>query len=207
MNFIVNKKMLDWLHMKQRLLICFIFALVLSGCGKANITQPNSKVEKKDEKVAQFSDRLSLRELVAKGGSLKCSVKEADVTRKQEVTYYVDGKSQKMRADIKMDIGESGTSKTINSSMIMDKQTVYSWSSEQPGTGMKFTLDLGSTGAKKPADNNNSVDVNSKMDFNCEKWAIDDTLFVLPANIKFTDLSETIKNIQKTIPSPSKKLK
>lgn len=184
--------------MKQKILICFVFALVLSGCGKVS---PTNQSASNLTNSTQFSSKLSLKELVAKGESLKCTINETDNAKKQEMVYYVDGKSQKMRADIKMDVGESGVPKIVNSSMIMDKQTVYTWSSDQPGMGMKFTLDLGTT--QNEAQANKSLDVNSQMNFNCEKWNTNNSLFDLPTDIKFSDFSETMKSLQQTVPGVS----
>lgn len=102
-------------------------------------------------------------------------------------TGTVHVSNQKMRADI-----VATSSVTTTTHMITDGKTSYFWV-EGTGTGYKMQFDA-SAQTQKPVNDpkepaSQGVDVNQKYNYTCTTWSPDNTLFELPSNITFTDMS------------------
>ena len=59
-------------------------------------------------------------------------------------------------------------------------------------TGFKMKMDK-EDNAKASGDNN-TADFKEAMKFKCRTWKVDKSVFALPADIKFTDVDEMMKN-------------
>jgi hypothetical protein len=71
--------------------------------------------------------------------------------------------------------------------MISDGKDSYMWMDGQT-SGYKMKFD----DSAKPAANttqNSGVDPNKNMDYKCSNWSADGSLFTLPSNVQFQDMS------------------
>lgn len=86
--------------------------------------------------------------------------------------------------------------KQLVSHMISDGTYVYAWSTAT-ADGFKMKLDTAKNAATN-AQNNQSVNLNQKVDLKCSPWGVDNSKFAIPTNIKFTDMTDLM---QKVMPS------
>ncbi len=85
---------------------------------------------------------------------------------------------------------------TINA--IGDQEWVHTWNDKMPG-GIKMNLkNIAPTDAQE-MNTETQIDLDKQMDFNCINTTVTDSDFVLPNNIKFTDISETVENLQQNM--------
>ena len=78
--------------------------------------------------------------------------------------------------------------------MIVDGQTTYFWMDGQ-STGYKMSTkaqaeNISPSPGSTPDSKTGSIDVNKDMNFSCKAWSVDQSVFEVPADIKFMDLSE-----------------
>jgi len=181
-------------------LLLFIFALTLSGCGSKKTAE--NKVDSSGNVVAtENSDEeeftASAFEMMGRGRSLHCTFSYEDEKEgaKQSGDFYVDGRSKKFRSE-----GESTTkatkdepAMTIKMKSISDGVYAYSWTSLNEKTGFKMKLDQAvATSTDK---NKETQDINQAVKFRCRPWTVDNSLFVVPSDINFTDMDEMMKKI------------
>ena len=157
-----------------------ILVIVLGGAAfimsKNSSKTPVSTPVMQSEKPA--SNQKSLRDLISSGQAQKCTFKDKSASINVEGTAYVA--SGKMRGDFNSVAGE----KNIMMHMIVDGKTSYTWMDNQT-TGYKMIFDLAKLVA--PTGNQQSVDVNKVIDYNCSSWTVDNSVFTPPANVKFSE--------------------
>ena len=72
---------------------------------------------------------------------------------------------------------------SIKSHMITDQGYIYVWT-DMMDQGFKMSANTNSTGE----DENSSVDVNQEIEWDCEPWSEDSSMFNLPSGIKFMEM-------------------
>jgi hypothetical protein len=92
---------------------------------------------------------------------------------------------------------------TVNSNMVSDGTYMYTWGTDKKVPGMKIKID---EAAPNTDDKNNpasKVDLDKKMDLNCNPWTLDESKFKIPTDVTFTDISSMMENLKniKGIPS------
>lgn len=127
-----------------------------------------------DPATPQSASNKSLKELVAAGGSTKCTFSDSG----NSGTFYVSG--GKARGDFSV----TANNQTMSSHMILDGQTSYVWVDGQ-NQGFKMNVDAS---AQATAQVQQAVDVNKKIDYSCSAWTADSAMFQLPASVQFMDL-------------------
>lgn len=142
----------------------------------------NSEVMDSQESAAPAAKASSVKDLLALGTSQKCTYSDDNSSG----TFYVSG--GKSRGDF---TASSGTT-TTKGHMIADSKTSYVWMDGQR-QGYKMSLEDVKTNAQanssQPSGQNQGVDVNKEMNFNCESWTADSSMFALPDGIEFIDLA------------------
>lgn len=108
-------------------------------------------------------------------------------------TIYVSG--NKFRGDFTTKIAGE---KEVKSQVLSDGVYTYVWSSETP-TGIKMKIDVTSPTASAQTGNFN---LDQEVGLKCSPWGVDASKFTVPANVKFTDMSNLIP---KTSALPSAK--
>jgi hypothetical protein len=127
----------------------------------------------------QANNESSLKQLLAAGVSQKCTFSDNG----SQGTFYVS--SGKSRGDFSSTVAGKATT----THMISDGKTSYVWVDGQP-QGFKMSFDAASQQqANASASAPKGVDVNKTLDYHCEAWSADSSMFSMPANIQFMDLS------------------
>lgn len=177
----------------KSLIIAAIVILALIGgalyltLGKSS-TAPNQEtgIMKEKTQTTQEMVKGSLKSLFGVGKNVICTVNDAE--NEGSGIVYVAG--NKIRGDFTSKID----GKTIESHFIQDEEFSYLWSSEME-EGIKMKADLGteetavSDNKDAQVPNTETVDLNKEVDYKCSNWSVDNSKFSLPANIKFSDLS------------------
>jgi hypothetical protein len=130
----------------------------------------------------------SIVSLLSGGKNLNCSITYPD--NKGTGSIFVSDK--KFAGDFTT---KEADGKAITGHMISDGTFMYVWSAGMP-TGIKISLSEAKNVAQK-AGANQGVDINQKVGLKCSPWLItDNSKFTVPANIKFQDMSELLKQFQ-----------
>lgn len=190
---------------KARLSLCLISAVLLSAC-TAKVptgTQEQAVDNKAPETQSEQSLSTSMRDLLAMGKSQQCTVSSSSVDDKNVKTdttgtLYISGKK------IAQEVVVTSTDKDfprVSMRMISDGTYMYTWNTETKSQGMKIKITEPEEG--KPVNDkksNGAVSMDDKLDVKCSNWIADNSKFDIPSDVKFTDLSELMKNIP-TVPA------
>lgn len=119
--------------------------------------------------------KKTLREMISSGESRKCTLSQAISGNNVLFTIYVG--NNKMRWD--MSVEKTATSPAMTSSVIMDNDFMYAWSSAA-NYGIKSPIGA----AGQQVDPN--FDLDAQHAFDCSGWNVDGGVFTPPANVTFT---------------------
>ena len=178
-------------------LLVLCFSLLLSACNKTS-SSPTGEIESKAEiKEESFSKKSTLKTLLGMGKSLNCTYEFTDSESKLTTrgTTYVSGKN--FATDIET-TNPADTKKTLKNHMISDGEYLYTWGDDQKGAGMKVKMESSAETDSKTIKTDVAgvqEDMEKEYDMKCLPWGVDQSKFTVPSNIKFTDLSEIMKNI------------
>lgn len=147
---------------------------------------PDSAVqgdEQAMEEQGTMSSESSFNELFAKGDKQKCVFTYNDEQSSQTGTAYFDGE-QRMRGDFTTEVDEIGT---FDTHIIRDGDWFYSWGGPLGGEmGTKINLSEQETAEGEA---NESVNLDERVRFDCERWSADSSKFELPSDIIFSEIS------------------
>jgi len=181
-----------------KLSLVIISAVLLSACtAKAPIGTENQAGEDKTTDTEQ-SQSTSMRDLLAMGKNQRCMVSTSttddDGTKTDTVgTIYISGNKIAQEVNV---VSTDKDMPVVNMRMITDGEFMYSWNTESKDQGMKIPMtDPSDGGVKNTNGQSESVDLDNKVDMKCSSWTVDNSKFVIPTDVHFTDLSEMIKNI------------
>ncbi len=161
-----------------------LVAIVILGLGAWMVV---GKGGTKDADTAQ-TQNTTLKNLIAMGGSNKCTFASSVQNSQSEGTVYIT--NGQMRGDF----SSVAAGKTTLSHMIVKDNVSYVWSDAAP-QGFKMSFDAMAT--QSDANPQASVDPNAKVEYTCSSWVSDASLFALPTNITFQDMSALIpKGVQ-----------
>jgi hypothetical protein len=124
----------------------------------------------------------SIKSLLASGKTNTCTFSKTtnDVTIKGTV-YTGNGK-------VREDFSSTAANSTMNGHMIVDGKIGYMWNDAMKGQGYKFDMTAGqptsSTSGKSQV-----PDINQDINFSCQGWTLDASVFALPTDVTFTSFS------------------
>lgn len=150
--------------------------------GKSSESPQEATVSKESE-TAQ-SAKGSLKSLLGAGKNVNCTFSYPDAG--STGTVYVSG--QRMRGDFNMMV----EGKTMESHMIQDETYVYSWTGSQ---GAKFKIEETLKASPVPGGQQQNVDLDKEVDYKCSPWAANNSMFSVPTDVTFTDMSEMMKQV------------
>jgi len=174
--------------------------LILSGLGLLIFTnnkkdEVNTDKDKSGQEVSQeskneqteniqskdFTEKTTLTKLMEKGGSYICTFINNTQIEESTGTVYISGK--KIRGDFisKVSIPGLPSMDDINTYMISDGESSYTWSS-MSGEGYKVPI---AEQDKTVTQSDTSVPTNQELDYKCVAWVADQSKFSLPTNITF----------------------
>lgn len=168
--------------------------------GKKSASLPASV--QTDDSIPPSPNQTSLKDLLLAGKAQTCAYSDklegSDISGK---SYITNGK---MRNDIDSKVND----KTMSTHMIMDGNTSFTWVDGQK-TGFKMTVnpkdfekDESDTETANPPNGGQSVDINKVIDYKCKNWKADNSFFVPPPDIQFTDFSSVMKPKSVTASDP-----
>ncbi len=176
------------------LIIGVVILLLIAGVAYTQLNKssktPNT-ANTADEKPSTVGEAVkgTIQSLLGGGKSVTCTV--SDETKGSTGTIFVSDK--KMAGDFTVKAAD----KTIESHMISDGTYSYIWTSDQTqGIKMKIDQIKITPGAEKQTTDQQGFDLNKETNLKCASWTVDGTKFTPPANIKFTDLTQTINQLQ-----------
>lgn len=154
----------------------------------------NDQTKKPIANDNEGSVKGTLLDLLKLGKTLKCTYSMTAENTTTSGTSYVAGTN--MRGDFEI-INPDGTK--LLSHMISTGDWVYTWSSASPqGIKMKLT----DTEAESPEPKGSNGEGSSatdafknSFDYKCSSWNEDKSMFQLPTDIQFIDLSESLKGV------------
>ncbi len=124
-------------------------------------------------------DKASIKDLIARGGSFKCTFASKEQGAESKGTYYINGKS--MRADMTSSTG----GQSFDAHIIVKDGFMYNWSNASP-VAMKIAINQNDDPSASFAGAANYTQGNEAANYHCEASSVDPSLYVPPANIKFT---------------------
>jgi hypothetical protein len=165
-------------------IIAGIIAVVVVAGAAFFLTRPKPTSEVASntntaESATQASvETASIKSLIESGRSRMCTFKTVESGTESRGTVYVaDGK---MRGDFEVEY--AGGVNVYR--MIHTGSTSYMWE-EGTETGFKMALDSSNFNT---GDQNQSIDPNKNLEFNCESWEQDSSKFEIPTNINFAEM-------------------
>jgi hypothetical protein len=182
--------------MKKMMLTAVAVLLVAAGCAKSVPQQQSQTSEPTPTAMVQTSQG-TFKSLMAMGSPQKCEINYSQGNNISQGTVFVIP-GGKMRGDFTAQV----QGKMMLTHMIADGQNVYTWID---GMSMGFKMQqtqnqptptaMGGAGA-----NQNNVNMDQKVTYNCQSWAVDNSVFTPPSNITFQDESQMM---HMTVPTKS----
>lgn len=159
----------------------------------------NEKAMVNQEMSKEVEVKGSIFDLLNKNVPLSCNFEYVGEDNQTRGVTYVDGNK------IRGDFFTTTTEGMMENHMISDGEYVYTWSSAMP-QGIKMKIDEFEKDMDlKPNENMKQEDQSELLkgdyDYKCLPWNTDSSVFELPSDIEFTDLSEMMNSLQQTIPN------
>lgn len=174
---------------KQTIVYAVVGVAVLAGAlyfgmGDKGVTPsaPAESPAQTTELSKLASGETTFTSLLASGIAQQCDFTSATTNAESQGKVYVGG--GKIRGDFTS--VTQGT--TVASHMIVRDESTYVWSDKAP-FGMKMPVPK--SGETTPQGMDNGADaMNQKVNVNCTGWDVDESVFTLPAEIKFKTMEE-----------------
>jgi hypothetical protein len=135
----------------------------------------------------------SLMDLMKMGKNVKCTYEYSNDQASSSGTTYVSGDKTRSETVIKTSDGEVETAYTIT-----DGKTMYFWSEEdKQGIKMSISEEDYEDDMDTPeiGENYQYNDQTQKMNYKCRPWIPDNSKFVAPSDIEFTDYDQMVKDM------------
>lgn len=193
---------------KNTAIIAIIIAVIALAGGALAFSQINKKSaapintqQVADNKPAATEDsstqKGTLQSLISSGKNVSCEINMPGQNGKG--LTFVSG--NKLRGDFTIN---SEGQKEMVSHILSDGTYMYMWT-DGVTSGTKFKID---PDTPKPSfsPGSQTTDLNSPVDLKCSPWSVDNSKFIIPTNIKFSDMSQVINNAVKNQGSATPKV-
>ena len=166
------------------LIIVGAFFLTKKSAVQTPVTQNQTQTQATEKSPASTNNsqtiESSLKDLLTGGKSVACTysnkLESATINGK---VYVANGK---MRGDFETTTSDKVA---VKGHMVVDAQTSYVWT-DMSNQGMKVSLN---NLPKPTGTKSNTPDINQKMNYTCENWNADASVFALPSNITFREIT------------------
>ena len=145
-------------------------------------SESTSEVKGTEETISPtepFTMKGTFSDLSKKGGSYECSVSHSVSVAESNGKVYVS--STKIRGDFSSKIPQ--VNMTVNSTMVSDGTHIYTWT-DMAKTGFKAKI---VESAKPTSEDTVGNEYMQNLEYSCAPWAVDESKFVIPGDIKFID--------------------
>jgi hypothetical protein len=158
-------------------------AVVAETSQQASTTEEKVSTSSSSESTSVASStakKIPFSKFLTLGGAHTCTVNQTLASMTSTGTVFIH--DSLVRANFTMNV----TGATINSSVILRDGYVYSWTDKTLTKGIKM----------KAKDDSASSTVSSKImpwngedigDYTCSEWKVDDSVFILPKAVTFTE--------------------
>ncbi len=168
------------------LMLATAAVLVIKGSNKSGavITADTAGQESGSTTPVAINDSKfsgSMAELASRGGNHKCTFDQTTEVSHSTGTVLISG--AKLRGDFVSEV-KAVTGMKVESHMISDGQFIYTWSSMMP-QGMKFAVSANVVGSSTTS---GTVAFGQTLDYDCQSWIVDESVFTLPDGITFTEV-------------------
>ena len=147
-------------------------------------TGNNAKQSNETEETAvPNGKKMAFSEFLKQGGAHKCTVNQYIGDIETKGTTYISG--DMIRGEYSMNMQGMDMTSTF---IVRDGYT-YSWSSMMPNMGFKSKVVASQSTTDTSVEAHGTYSWNAEQigDYNCEVWASDASLFVIPKGISFTE--------------------
>ncbi|MEK7557263.1 MAG: hypothetical protein AAB538_04775, partial [Patescibacteria group bacterium] len=135
-----------------------------------------------------FSGKVA--DLLKQGQNLTCTFQRADATGTISGTVYVAGEGQRLKGDF--NVQQSGST-GVTGHVMREAQTMYVWSDQLP-QGTKFTI-VEESPAPVASDTSEQF-AEQSFNYTCLPWVVDQSVFTLPTDKQFVDVSAQLQPLQ-----------
>ena len=153
-------------------------------------TQKSEDIEKTEEaELDELSVEGSVFDLFKLGKNVSCTYSGTSEGTALTGTTHVSGK--KMHGTYSV----TTNGNTIEGNMVSDGEWLYTWTSEMP-QGVKININKAEEElAGETSDGTSTESLTKDYNYKCTNWKVDESVFSVPTNITFTDLSQTLQDM------------
>jgi hypothetical protein len=172
----------------QNIIYVVVGLIIIGSIGWFAFGKNMQTADAPTDEAQTASQRTSMKALLALTSPQKCTFTDSTEAGNTSGTVYI--KSGKMRGDFNAETSAGA----MTSHMIVLDNTSYVWTDET-SEGFKISLDQTTETETSASNNTEAVDMDKEVDYSCENWSGDESVFSLPSNITFTDMSEMMKGL------------
>lgn len=177
--------------MNTKVIITVVIAIALAGVGGFLVFgSGGDSTENTQTKVSEeTTENSSFNQLLARGDNAKCTYDYTDENgnRSYGTAYFA---REKMFGDF-TNITADGT--TYQANMIRDGDTQYVWEKDSR-EGYKTNVSQSVEETQK--EQSETIDPDQNYEFKCVSWSVDNSMFEVPGDVTFVNLSEQLKQVQ-----------
>ena len=184
------------MNKKLILIGSLVGALILGGCGTT--TSPTAVVEPTATPTPKTETaKAALKDLLAGGKVQKCTWATDENGSSVGGVMYISGKKFRQERNIT----DPKTQAVTTSYSLSDGESVYTWGGTMGTRGIKVSLaSIENIVTGNPSGTPSQVNavLDQQYQYQCEPWAADESQFVPPTGVTFSDMDSLLKNLQKT---------
>lgn len=187
--------------MSKTVLIALIAGVIVIGAGAAYFaTQKDDKTSNSttetttnaSESTSPSTTKSNVASFLSGSETKECSYSTSSEGAEINGTMYFSG------GQMRHNYSSNKDGKSQSGSMIITKEAQYVWDNDTlKGVKFAFSPDTPTSSDQPSGNSSQGVDVNKEYDFSCKDWAVDESYFTPPSNVKIQDLS----NLQNQIPT------
>lgn len=168
--------------------------------------------DEEEQTSSNLDEKMSFQDLLGGEKSQKCVFSTESDGSKSEGTFYTSsGKGRAMISNTVLSAGNAGMTTTSNMIFDTESNMMYLWDTVTK-QGMKMAMNQGQDmessstmtaeddAVATPSDEGGfAKEFNQEYSYDCDSWKVDESMFVLPSDVTFTDLA----NMMKALPTPT----
>jgi hypothetical protein len=145
-----------------------------------------------------LSGSASFVELMRRGEDYHCTFRSEADGMVSTGEFYTDGERYRVMADTTYDGGQAA------SNMLTDGTTTYVWSDTPDGTVALMMPNEDTVAAPATPEgygaDDTMINPNEAVEYECERWSVDEAIFAVPADIEFMDMQAMMEGMMPSIP-------
>lgn len=174
-------------------IILIIIAVVVVGAGgyymySTNGTGSVSDDQEQHDPDSSVSSASSIRAMIESGKDISCTFAHSDEFASQNGTVYIS--NERMRGDFTITQESVGS---FDAHMIRDGEWAYTWGDP---SGQKIGAKISLANLEGDSDSESGPDLDQELDLKCDTWSVDESFFIPPTDIEFTDFAAQLEQIQ-----------